>query len=352
MRGRFREICRGDNVDLGTAAAFRAQWAAEAGNPVLGTGAVPARDAGPPRLILLQNDQAVGDSLVMTAAIYSLHRAHPNRFITAVETPWPAVFDHNPDVVGLHPGMRPLAMHYPAVGDSNRRAIHFMQGWCEFLGFALGVTVPLLTNRPHLYFTDSEPPTEDYWVICTGVKPDFTAKGWGHHNYQAVVDQLKDDVNFMQVGEKLQDHEPLYLHNESRCLVSCTTLRQLFDLVRRARGVLCGVSLLMHVAAALGKPAVVIAGGREPVAWNAYPLQQYVHTVGALQCVDSQGKPGGACWRSNVVAKSDDPLVVKETCLRPVGGIPECMTMISPVSVVELIKRYNGCGGVRSPTVG
>jgi hypothetical protein len=345
MIGRMREICAGVNVDLGTAAAFREQWMRERG----------VQQTGPLRSIhlLLKQDQAPGDALAMTAAIYSLHKGHPGRYTTAVQTNWPEVFDNNPDVVPLSsiPDAAPLQMHYPAIHQSNDRGIHFMQGWCEFLGSALGINVPLLTNRPHLYFADPEcirPSIDDYWVICSGGKSDFTNKMWGQHNYQEVVDRIGGRVKFVQVGANPDDHPPLTgLFNHT---VGRTSLRSLFYLVRWSRGVLCGVSLLMHVAAALGKPAVVIAGGREPVQWNAYPKQHYLHTVGALSCSTSKGDVGGACWRSRVVPLGDGSVLDRDTCERPVNGtptrisrctIPECMTLIRPAEVAELVLRYN-----------
>ena len=81
----------------------------------------------------------------------------------------------------------------------------------------------------------------------------------------------------------------------------------------------------MHVAAALDRPAVVIAGGREPVQWNAYPKQQYVHTVGMLPCVSTQGEVGAACWRSRVRAVGDGNPLDAELCQRPVGDVAECL---------------------------
>lgn len=357
MVGRFRDICAARNCDIGTAASFRAQWAREAsaGGPgeVLPTlAAHRAPTTSPPHHILLKTDQAPGDAVAMTAAIYSLHRAHPGKFLTSVESPYPEVFEHNPDIVPAAPGAALLHMHYPAISDSNKRAIHFMQGWCEFLGMALGVQVPLLTNRPHLYFAEPKEAREDFfevegkWLICSGGKTDFTNKLWGHDKYQDVVNRLFYDysrgvmpsVQFVQVGANLTDHPPL---RNVENMVGRTTLRGLFDFVRRARGVLCGVSLLMHVAAALEKPAVVIAGGREPVAWNAYPKQQYVHTVGALPCTSPQGEVGGACWRSRVVPIGEDSFLDRDPCLRPVGGVPECMRLIKPAEVAALVARYN-----------
>lgn len=333
MHGRMRELCAGINVDLGTAAAFRAQWARESGGPQGG------RNAATPVPLLLRTDQAPGDAVAMTAAIYSLHRAHPGNYLTAVDSPYPEVFAYNLDVVPAAsiPGAAPLQMHYPAIHQSNERAIHFMQAGCEFLGSALGIAVPLLTNRPHLYFADPTPPTEDFWLICSGGKRDFTAKLWGHHNYQAVVSSLKGVVRFVQVGSAEHDHPPL---DGAENMVGRTTLRELFDLVRHARGVLCGISLLMHVAAALEKPAVVIAGGREPVAWNAYPRQHYLHTVGMLPCRDFNGNTG-ACWRARVQALGDNEALDHLLCERPVSGIPECMRLILPKEVASAILGYN-----------
>lgn len=331
MAGRFREICQGVNVDLGTAAAFREQWSREAG--------VQA-SAEPPMPILLQCDQAPGDAVAMTAAIYSLHRTHPGRYLTAVESLWPEVFEHNPDVfTGTYQDFAPLRMHYPAIHQSNQRAIHFMQGFCEHLGAALGVQVPLMTNRPHLFFKEEAPPLENYWVVCSGGKDDFTNKIWD--GYQQVVSFLKGAVRFVQVGTDTLRQPHLVGAVD---MVGKTSLRDLFGWVRRARGVLCGVSLLMHVAAALEKPAVVVAGGREPVAWNAYPRQQYVHTVGVLPCSDIQGNVGHACWRSRVVPLGDGTMLDTDTCERPLrafGDVPMCMDMISPESVAELVLRYN-----------
>ena len=323
MGGRLREICAGINVDLGTAAAFREEWARKAG-PVRSDEAIP---------LTLVTDQAPGDTVAMTAALYSLHNAYPGKYCTSVESPWPEVFEYNP-YVSKAPGAE-VRMHYPAIHKANERAIHFMQGWCEFLGMALGIHVPLLTNRPILYFPNPTPPEEDFWVVCSGGKNDFTNKLWGQHNYQDVVNRLKGTVNFVQVGT---DHQVL---GNVESTVGKTSLRDLFNIVRRAKGVLCGVSLLMHVAAALGKPAVVIAGGREPVAWNTYPKQHYLHTVGMLPC--------SPCWRARVVPLGDGSGLDADTCERPVNStptmlsrqmLPECMTLIKPSTVADLISRY------------
>lgn len=346
MYGRWREICAAVNCDLGTSASFRALWAQEASL------ASPAQ-SHPPIPLILSTAQAPGDAVAMTAAIYSLHKSHPGKYLTAVESQYPDVFAHNPDVVpsAQIPNALPLAMHYPAIHQSNERGIHFLQGWCEHLSSSLDIPVPLLTNRPHLYFTDIEPHIGGYWVICAGGKNDITNKLWGHHNYQRVIQLLEGKVKFIQVGEKEEEHP--YLSGVSIYHVGKSTLRQLFEIVRRARGVLCGVSLLMHVAAALNRPAVVVAGGREPVQWNSYSKQQYVHTVGALPCNPVIGDVGNACWRARVVPLGDGTSLDDNTCQRPlelryagmrITTIPECMYLIKPEEIANLVLRCDRQG--------
>lgn len=354
MSGRFREICRGINVDLGTAAAFREQWRKE--NTI---NQVPIRQDDKPILLLLKSDQAPGDVVCMTSAVYSLHKAYPGKYLTSVESLYPEIFYNNPNVIPIEELSKlgnpiNLQMHYPAIHSSNSRGIHFMQAWCEHLGAALNIKVPLLTNRPKLYFEENKStiskydmPELPYWIVCSGGKNDFTAKLWGYHNYHDVICKLRGKIKFVQVGEKVVDHPPLpYIDYRA----GQTNLRQLFDLVRSARGVLCGVSLLMHVAAALEKPCIVIAGGREPVQWNSYPKQHYLHTVGSLPCTSTQGEVGQACWRSRVLPQEDSSPFNENTCERPIQlnyagvpitTIPECMNKITLEEIVSLILRIN-----------
>src|SRR2546430_15088947 len=71
-----------------------------------------------------------------------------------------------------------------------------------------------------------------------------------------------------------------------------TELRELVRLVYHAQGVLCSVTCLIHLAAAVetkpglspNRPCVVVASGREPLHWDADPHHQVIHTVGALPC--------------------------------------------------------------------
>ncbi len=102
----------------------------------------------------------------------------------------------------------------------------------------------------------------------------------------------------------------------------------------------------MHLAAAVdsppgsprGRPCVVIAGGREPPHFTAYPHHQYIHRVGALPCCDQ-----GGCWKSRTVAlgDGDEKDAPGELCVNVVDGrLPRCMDMISARDVIERIELY------------
>jgi ADP-heptose:LPS heptosyltransferase len=140
---------------------------------------------------------------------------------------------------------------------------------------------------------------------AAGGKTDFTIKWWDSRRFQQVVQHFANRILFVQVGEKNHHHPKL---NGVVDLRGKTDLRQLVRLVHHAEGVVCPVTLLMHLAAAVettpGAPknraCVVVAGGREPAQWEAYPHHQFIHTNGALRCCDS-----GGCWRARTVPLGD-----------------------------------------------
>ena len=165
--------------------------------------------------------------------------------------------------------------------------------------------------------------------------------------WQEVVDRLRDRVTWVQVGEKDHYHPPL------RGVVDLrrkTTLRDLVRLVYHADGVLCPVTMLMHLAAAVPLPpgrkrlrgCVVVAGGREPAHWEQYPGHQFLHTIGQLDCCAD-----GGCWRARTAPLGDgSPLDAPESLCVSVtpAGLPSCMDRITADRVVEAVAGYLGPG--------
>jgi hypothetical protein len=126
----------------------------------------------------------------------------------------------------------------------------------------------------------------------------------------------------------------------------------LVRLVYHSQGVLCGVTALMHLAAAvdvtggspLNRPCVVIAGGREPVHWEAYPQHQFIHTVGQLPCCAH-----GGCWRARTFPLGDgnERDRPERLCVDVVGKLPRCMDMIASAEVIRRIEGYFDGGVLR-----
>jgi hypothetical protein len=112
--------------------------------------------------------------------------------------------------------------------------------------------------------------------------------------------------------------------------------------------VLCPVTFAMHAAAAVptppGRPrnraCVVVAGGREPMQWEAYPHHRFLSNNGALRCCEH-----GGCWRSRCQRVSDRDGKDRSLCEQPVQvgpdlRIPRCMEMIRAVDVIRAIESY------------
>ena len=314
------------------------------------------------RKLILRNFQSPGDIVMLTAAVRDLHAACPGEFVTDVRTPCPALWEHNPHITPLSGQDRDVEVidcHYPLIHQSNHAPYHFLHGFIDYLNGKLGVAI-----RPTRFCGDIHlAPCEKqwisqveeivhwpmpFWIVVAGGKRDFTIKWWARERYQAVVDHFAGKIQFVQVGESGHAHPPL---RDVIDLRGKTDLRQLIRLTHHAQGVLCPVTLLMHLAAAVevrpgmpkNRPCVVVAGGREPPHWEAYPHHQFLHRAGALRCCDD-----GGCWKSRVHALGDgSPLDrVEQLCVDPVGDLPRCMELIAAADVIRAIELYFAGGAI------
>lgn len=343
------------------------------------------------RRIALTNHQSPGDVLMLTAAVRDLHQLLPGEFLTEVSTSCPSLWENNPYISLVAEGISEperLDCSYPLIHASNTSPVHFLYGFVECFNDRLGVHIKPTQFKGDIHLSDQEKAwmpqvmeitREDspYWIINAGGKWDYTIKWWDVERYQAVVDHFRGRIQFVQIGERGHYHPRLEGVIDLR---GKTDLRQLVRLVYHAQGCLCGVTALMHLAAAVpvrpGRPlnraCVVVAGGREPMQWEAYPHHQYIHTNGALRCCDN-----GGCWKSRTVPLGDDDDKDKpeQLCCQTVrvrdssiphrgaandrsgfedgvtkangtvGVLPRCMEMITAEEVIRRIEFYyrGGC---------
>lgn len=326
----------------------------------------PGVETGPKK-IRLTCKLSPGDIMMLTAAVRDLHLSHPGKFLTAVESPAPDLWENNPYVTKLPadaPDVQVLETHYPLVHQSNEGAYHFIHGYRLFLEEALGVRIKAtkfwgdIHFRPeefqwismiHEHFTGWDTP---FWVITTGGKMDYTAKWWIPEYAQEVVDHFKDRIQFVQIGSTGDNHHHPILKGVIN-LVGQTSLRQLMRLIYHAQGVICPVTFAMHLAAATPpkpgfpkrKPCVVTAGGREPSVWEMYTHHAFLHTNGQMPCCDN-----GGCWKSRTVALHDGSEHDRNLCVNTAEfngrKLQRCMRdFVGAPDVIRAVERYY-LGGV------
>ncbi|NOX55709.1 MAG: glycosyltransferase family 9 protein, partial [Planctomycetes bacterium] len=311
------------------------------------------------RKLILRQYQSPGDILMLTAAVRDLHRAYPGRFLTDVRTTAPEIWEHNPHITPLDeadPDVTVLDMHYPLIHQSNRAPYHFIHGFVQYLESVLGLKIPVTEFKGDVHLSEEEKRwmsqveelghRGEFWIIVAGGKYDFTAKWWDPARYQKVVDHFQGRIQFVQCGADGDWHPPL---KNVIDLVGKTDIRQFIRLMYHASGVVCPVTFAMHLASAVetkpgtrrDRPCVVIAGGREPPHWEAYPHHQFLSTNGALRCCE-----GGGCWRARCQRVGDrHPKDYFDLCVDPVPVspdlcIPRCMDMITADDVIRRIELY------------
>ena len=308
------------------------------------------------RKLILRNFQSPGDIVMLTAAVRDLHRAHPGDFLTDVRTSCPALWKHNPYLTPIaedEPHVEVIDCHYPLIHRSNQVPCHFLHGFIAHLNEQLGLSIRVTEFKGDIYISDDERAWFDrvettfgtgrpFWLVVSGGKHDFTIKWWDPARMQQVAQYFRDRFDFVQVGEGGHHHPPI---DGALDLRGATSLRQLVRLVYHSQGVISPISLLMHLAAAVetkpgaprNRPCVVVAGGREPPHWTAYPHHQFIHTVGALRCCDN-----GGCWRSRTLplGDGDEKDRPEALCLDVVGMLPRCMDMITADEVIRRIELY------------
>lgn len=304
--------------------------------------------------LVLTNYQSPGDVLMLTAAVRDLHRNYPGMFFTDVRTPWPQIWENNPDITPLDQfadDTQVIACHYPLIHRANSVPVHFVQGFIHYLNCIFDLRIEITEFRGAVYLSEEEKSSSSadeltgglpFWIVAAGGKNDFTIKWWDWRRYQQVVDHFRGRILFVQIGDAGHYHPRLENVIDLR---GKTDLRQLIRLVYHAEGVLSPVSLPMHLAAAVetkpgapkNRPCVVVAGGREPPHWEAYPHHQFIHTVGALRCCDN-----GGCWKSRTVPLGDgaEADLAENLCVDVRGSLPACMDMITGDDVIRRIEMY------------
>lgn len=322
-----------------------------------------------PRKFILSHHRAPGDLVCLTSLVRDIHLTYPGEFLIDVNTTVTPIWDNNPYLTKLwnHDGKNPkifdpdtkmISCQYgQGIKDQKKETIHFAAYFHRDFEKQTGIKVPVQLPHGDLHLSDYEKATSPvkgrYWLIMTGGKSDFTIKVWHKNYFQEVSDRLGEmGLGVVQSGATHAGHwHPQLKGDHVIDLVGWGGFREWMQQIYHAEGVICGVTGAMHMAAAMHKPCVVIAGGREAWWWEAYvnenkgfgpiasgkhPMpHKFLHTIGLLDCCMQHG-----CWKNKVVPMGSDKLICKLPVTTPEMPIAKCMQMITPDHVVNAVAQY------------
>lgn len=319
--------------------------------------------------LCLEFSLAPGDCVAATAVARDIKLTYPE-IVLDFKTLIPAIFENSPHITPILPN-DPEAIRiqldyapYLRASFAGER-LHFITAFHRDLEHKTGLRVEPLFSKPDLHLSEWEkknPPISGrYWVVFAGGKSDMTVKHWDYTWYQQVVDRLRTyGVFCVQSGARKKGHlhPPL---SGTLNLVGWGYVRHMIWQIAHAEGVICPITAAMHVAAALDKPAVVIAGGHESPWWEHYssswdafgPKAQppkiehkYLHTLGTLSCCLVNG-----CNKRKVIKIDNDNRLCTNLAQRPVGTqiLPACMAAVSVDHVIEAVLSHYEQGGPLPP---
>lgn len=275
--------------------------------------------------------------MVGSIVVESLARQYPGRFAVDVMGVYSeAIFAHCPHITRVNRKTQPIRLEQPLIHQSHNGHT-FAFAMCHHVGQQLGVELLPQTNRPILYFTDHEklarPLKEPYCLVNAGYKDDCQLK-W-YSRWQEVVLQLHKTypgLKVVQVGESFHHHPALKGENVVNMIGRMDgNGRKLMTWSLHSEFGLGPISFLMHVFAAVEKPYVCLATGREPLNWACnYPRQRYVGRHACLPCSN--------CWRNSWLE-----------CPRMVGDkTPACLD-IPATKVMQEIENFVKGGLITLP---
>jgi ADP-heptose:LPS heptosyltransferase len=323
------------------------------------------------RKFILNFELAPGDITVTTALVRDLKQTYGDAIQLDFRTNIQSIYKYNPYLESLNdddPEVEHVELSYSDGITSSKQGNrhHFLTWFHRDFRDKTGVHVPVLLPKPDLHLSKYEKTTRPisgrYWLMFAGGKKDIPIKYWDFEKYQQVVDTLQGQgIHVVQSGAKKVGHHHPPLNNVTS-VVGWGGIRELIWQIYHAEGIISPVTCAMHMGAALDKPCVVIAGGREEPWWEAYtntynafdqapPVKvehRFLHTLGSLDCCLIEG-----CWKRHVVHDGDIPYNCINIIDKPdkPQKMPACMDMITVDDVVQGVLRYYEDGVLPSPNV-
>jgi ADP-heptose:LPS heptosyltransferase len=281
-----------------------------------------------------------GDDLLCTAVLRELRQREPNAVLMMMSN-FPELFAGNGDVAYVVPAgpnyydnrhlsrFRRFArlwgrsfprLEYAAFDSKDNSAVpnrHIVAELCASAGIS-----GLVAAKPYLFLTAEEKASAEWARGKIAIQSSGMAarhpmknKQWYVERFQMVVDALRDEFEFVQVGS---DSDPLL--DRVIDFRGKTSIRQSAALLHQTRLFVGTVGFLMHLSRAAECPAVIVYGGREAPWQSGYICNANLYTP----------VPCAPCWRW-------------DTC----DIDRQCMKQITADHVVAAVREL--AGRTRSP---
>jgi hypothetical protein len=244
---------------------------------------------------------APGDDLLCTTVLREIKRRGDSGRIWMLSE-HPEIFAGNSDVTSVVPPdpyvrtllsrlRRPLIVPAFSVHDIERDqdenpSQHIIAHMCAAAGLSGQIAL-----RPYLYLTPQEYAEGE--IVAGQIAIQSSARGarfhmmnkeWYPDRFQQLVDGLKGQHTFVQVGTKLDP--PIAGAIDMR---GKTTIRQTAAILARSRLFVGLVGFLMHLARSVETRSVIVFGGRESPWQSGYPCN--INLTSTPSC--------SPCWRWN-----------------------------------------------------
>jgi hypothetical protein len=215
----------------------------------------------------------IGDSLLLNTVLYGLGTQNHMRYILG--SPHPEIYRGNPYVIHL-PFSQSINYKLARILRATRAAknvIHvdyYQEGRVpqkhilHLLSERLGLQA--IPSKPAVFLNKLElaerslPSSTKPWIAIqsTGNSRWTDNKNWGVQNFNCVVKLLADQFSFVQIGSQGDPALEGVLN-----LTGKLTQRQVFLILKQCEYFVGQVGFLMHAAAAMDVPSVIIYGGFE-----------------------------------------------------------------------------------------
>ena len=265
------------------------------------------------KAIALMVPGGIGKSIMATAVVRNLAKAHPNAKLLVVSG-YPEIFAQNPRVHRVWNFANPLHFYDDWCADGRTQVLnvepylhpdfvgrrrHLVQIWCEQAGVACDRVEGELHLTPNELaaakaFAGTEKPVLLMQAFGGLVPKEATLPAFLEAERMQQRRGLPADIAGHVVAALKEKHKVLFVKHPNQPGIEGTTAvsanpRQLLALIPYASKMLLIDSFLQHAAAAINKPAVVCWAGTSPVA-----LGYELHTNLVLEAC-----PTPCCQRPN-----------------------------------------------------